>query len=438
MDGSSMQQQIPNTNIRGVLIAGFLLIGLGFGGFLLWAITAPLGKGIVAEGVVSVETNRKAVQHLYGGIVEEILVRENQLVQKGELLIRLADSRPRAEYTTARYELISVQVQYARLLAERGGLPDVIFPLEVLSSDDTEVVELVQTQRELFERRRKSLQNEQQIILENIEAQQKYIESLGDVLASRDRQIMLLKEELAGLRELAKDGHYPRNSLLNQERALEEIISRRSEDLAAIARTQSSITELRLSLVKLEQDFHHDVEAQISDAQRRLGSLREQYHAAKDILQRTDVLAPESGIVLSLSAHTIGGVVRAGETVMEIVPVHAELIVEAKISPQDIDRVHRDMQADLRFSAFDARNTPVIEGEVIAVSPDRLIDEQTRMPYYLSKIAISPEELQKLGANNRLVPGLPAEVVIKTGERTLLQYLIDPFLDRLFVSFKEE
>ncbi|WP_179953200.1 HlyD family type I secretion periplasmic adaptor subunit [Desulfobotulus mexicanus] len=428
----------PDTNPAKAIFTGFAILILGFFSFVFWAVTAPLDKGIVCQGIVSVETHRKAVQHLYGGIVDAIYVRENQPVKKDELLIRLSDVRPRAEYAAVRSEYISAKATHARLLAERLGHDSIAFPADLLLHKDSVAEEILHTQRELFSSRRGSLLREKEILEENIGSQQRYIETLESALSSRTRQASLLLDEISDLQELVNEGHYPRNNLLTLERSLEEVNSRRSEDIGNISRANGHITELRLRILKLDQDFQKEVESGLSETQRRLASLMEQYEAVKDVLRRTEIRSPDDGIVLSLETHTIGGVISPGQKIMEIVPSDSLLIIEAQIQPKDIDRVHGDMKADLRFSAFDTRNTPVIEGDVFAVSPDRLIDQNTRMPYYMAKIAIPHEELERLGRDRQLVPGMPAEVVIKTGERTLLRYLIDPFIERLFVSFKEE
>lgn len=434
-----MQPRIPNTNIKTTLAIGFAIILFGFGSFLLWAVTAPLGKGVVSQGVVTVETNRKAVQHLYGGIVEELHVRETSPVTKDQILIRLSDSRARAEYAAVRSEYLTTLANHARLIAERQRDPHITFPNELIQEEnDPTVRELLHTQRELSSRRQNTLKQEQQIIQENINVLDAYAQNLETVLESRNKQLQLINSEIDDLRTLAGQGYYPRNSLLNLERTLEEINGRRAEDIGSIARARGQISELKLRATKIEQEYQKEVETHLTDIQRRMASLKEQYDAAKDVLERTIIRSPDDGIVLALAVHTIGGIITPGQKIMEIVPKDAELVIEAQIAPQDIDKVHRDQKADLRFSAFDAKNTPVLEGEVISISPDRLIDEATRMPYYQAKITVSPAELEKLGGGHQLLPGMPAEVVIKTGERTMFEYLIDPFLKRLFVSFKEE
>ncbi|TWI66081.1 HlyD family secretion protein/protease secretion system membrane fusion protein/epimerase transport system membrane fusion protein [Desulfobotulus alkaliphilus] len=428
----------PDTNSAPAIITGFAILIFGFFGFVFWAVTAPLGKGIVCEGVVSVETHRKAVQHLYGGIVDEIRVRENEFVKKGDLLMRLSDVRPRSEYAMVRMEYFSTKARLARLRAERAGASSVAFPDILLAETDSEVKEILATQQALFERRMGSLQKEREILSENLASQTRYTENMQEVLEGRKKQAAIIMEELEDLRPLADAGHYPRNRLLSLERALEEVNTRHAEDLSLVSRTEGQIAELKLRLLKLEQDFLQDVENRISEAQSRLSSLKNQYAAALDMLHRTEIFSPEDGMVLAMSVHTIGGVISPGQKIMEIVPSDASLIIEARIQPRDIDRVHGNMKADLRFSAFDTRNTPVLEGDVVAVSADRLIDERTGYPYYLARVTVPLEELERLGRDKELLPGMPAEVVIKTGERTLMQYLIDPFRERLFVSFKEE
>ena len=263
-----------------------------------------------------------------------------------------------------------------------------------------------------------------------------YIRRLEELQMSRVKQMELLRGEMNSLRELADQGYYPRTKILETERMMAELSGKRSEDLGNIARAKKTMSEYKLTIVRRDQEFMQDVETKLSEVQKELAALKDQYTATQDILEKTEIKAPEEGTVVGLAVHTAGGVVMPGSPVMSIVPANEELIVEAKVMPTDRDRVREKLKVDLMFTAFDAKKTPVIDGEVILVSADRFTDEATRIPYYLCRIQLTKEGLRKLG-NRNLQPGMPVQVVIKTGERTLMNYLVKPLFDRLAVSFKE-
>ncbi len=436
--GLDTEQQLPlKTNTRPIILVALLGLIFGLGAFLAWASFAPLDEGVVAHGEVTVVSNKKTVQHQYGGTISEILVKEGDRVKKGQLLIRLNNVQPKANLADIRGEYYQTLALEARLLAERRKAGTIAFPPEVNTmSQSPEIADHFRTQRELFNARRGALQTEINILKDNIDGMREYIRRLEELQMSRTRQMELLNGEMNSLRQLADQGYYPRTKILETERLLAELSGKRSEDLGNIARARKTMSEYQLTIVRREQEFMQDVETRLSEVQKKLVALKDQYAAAQDILEKTEIRAPEEGTVVGLAIHTTGGVIMPGNPVMSIVPVNEELIVEAKVMTTDRDRVREKLKVNVMFPAFDVKKTPVIDGEVILISADRFTDEATKIPYYLCRVQLTKEGLRKLG-NRNLEPGMPAQVVIKTGKRTLMGYLVKPLFDRIAVSFKE-
>jgi HlyD family type I secretion membrane fusion protein len=432
------ETQTPlKTNLRPIMLAALIGLLVAFGSFLLWASLAPLDEGVVAPGEVTVVSNKKAIQHQYGGTIQEILVAEGARVQKGQVLIRLNEAQPKANLAGVRGEYYATLALEARLQAERRQAGAITFPEEVLSmSHLPEIADHLRTQRELFIARRGALLSEIAILRENINGMGEYIRRLEELQVSHAKQMELLNREMTSLRQLADQGYYPRSKLLEMERVLAELSGKRSEDLGNIARSKMTLSEYQMTIVRRKQEFLQDVETRLSEVQKKLGALRDQYAATLDVLEKSEIKAPEAGTVVGLAVHTPGGVIMPGNTIMHIVPANEELIVEAKVMTADRDRLQEKLKVNLMFPAFDIKKTPVIDGEVILISADRFTDELTRTPYYLCRIQITSEGLRQLG-NRNLQPGMPVQVVIKTGERTLMNYLVKPLFDRIAISFKE-
>jgi HlyD family type I secretion membrane fusion protein len=436
--GPRTEENAPlKTNTWPIVRIGFFVLVFGFGAFLLWAFLAPLGEGVVANGEVTVVTNKKTIQHQYGGTIEEILVKEGARVKREQVLIRLNDTQPKANLTTIRGEYFLALATEARLLAERRRAPKILFPQQMTAlAHLPDIANLMKTQDELFSVRRGSLMNEINILRENIEGLQEYISRIEELQHARAQQMELLTAEMNSLKDMVEQGYYPRTRLIEMERMRAELSGRRSEDLGNIARTRKTINEYKITIVRRDQEYMKEVEALLGEVQRKTAAARDHYAATLDVLEKTEIRAPEEGVVVGLTVHTPGGVITPGQRIMDIVPANAELIVEAKVSTADIERVHNNQMVDLRFTAFDVRKTPVIEGEVILVSADRFTDELTKMPYYLCRVKITPEGLRDLG-DRQLQPGMPVQAVIKVSQRTLMDYLIKPLVDRIAVSFQE-
>lgn len=428
---SSILKISPSRSIR----IGWMVIVVGFLGFLVWAAWAPLDSGVTASGTVVVESKRKTIQHLTGGIVEEILVREGDRVRANQPLIRLNRTQIEAQLQITRNQLISDEAIIARLMAERsGGEPR--FDSDLLADKSNPVVrEAIETQSVLFRSRKKALDGEQSILDSNIRGLNQQIEGLQALEQGKAEQMRLLREELESLRALFEKGYVPRNRIFELERAIADISAQRSGDIANIGRAQASLNEMQLRKLQSRQEFSKDVENQLTSVQKEASGLAERLAALEDELSRVEIRSPADGIVVGLRVHTIGGVVRAGEPILDLVPENDALIIEARVAPHLIEKVAPGLKALVRFVALDTLN-PVVEGEVIGVSADVLTDPQSGIPYYSARIRVSQEELLKLRFD-RINPGMPVDVVIKTGERSLLEYILKPLLSHMFMAFRE-
>lgn len=423
--------QIPTTNLpappsdtRYYILAGILFLFFGFGGFLYWAATAPLDEGIPAQGVVSVESKRKTVAHLTGGVVREIFVKEAQLVEEGAPLIRLDDTAIRASFDGALQSFFALKAAEARLIAEQTGAGSVSFPQELTRPPVHPLAaQYMSTQRSLFAARRAALASDLAVFEEaaaNYEAQAKGL----------DEQLEFLKQELTGLRELAKEGYAPRNQQLEIERQFSELSSN-----AMRARRTASETKLRA--MQRRQEYRREVESDLADTRRDAANAAEKVTALRNDLNETEIASPVRGYITGLNVHTIGGVVTPGTKLMDIIPTGEKMVFEVRIPSHLIDRVHAGLLADINLHTFPNEPQLVIEGNVISVSADLITDPNPNMPpYYLSFVEVTAKGMRRLG-NHQLQAGMPAEVVIKTGERTLLTYLMKPLMQRFNAALKE-
>jgi HlyD family secretion protein/protease secretion system membrane fusion protein/epimerase transport system membrane fusion protein len=405
--------------------------------FLLWAAFAPLNQGASAGGFVTVANYRKVIQHQYGGTIKDILVKEGEEVKKGQVLIKLEDSDIKARYAQIRGEFITALVIQARLNAERAFMSKIIYPEEVLKfKDEPEIKRVIMAQEEFFRARRAKLDTDRRIIMESLSGFKHYAEQLSQQKLSYEKQLQIINGQLQSLKSLSEEGYYPRNRFLDLERAAEDLRGKIAETSANQLRAQATVQEYMMRMSAIERDYLRDVEAELADIEKKLPGLRDSYNAIRDMLDKTEIKAPEDGIAMGLRVHTIGGVISPGQPILEIVPKNAELIVEAKLSPAHIEDVKKGQSADLHFVALDPKKTPILEGNVVYVSPDILTDEATKAPYYLVRVEIKEDSMKKIKKlNKEITPGMPVQVVIKTGSRTFLSYLFKPFLDRLAISF---
>lgn len=431
--------ETPDDNYRPTMRFGLWALAIGFGGFLLWAGLAPLDEGVPAPGTVVAEGKRKTVQHLSGGMIEAILVREGDIVRAGQPLIRLDAKATQAQFTAARAQFVVSAASEARLHAERAGLATVRFPEELLTDRDLpETKETMAGQVLLFNSRRDALRGEAAILRESIAGFRQQIVGLEAQAAAKKTQMALLREQAVNLRDLTRDGFYPRNRLQDIERALAEVSGEHGEILATLARVRNQIAELNLRILQRRQEFQREVETELTQVQRDTGALRERLAAVSDELQRVEIQAPVDGMVVGLNVHTLGGVIRPGEPLMDIAPLNEPLIIEARVSPHMIDRVHADLAVTVLFPAFNSSTTPTVIGRVRTISADLVPNPNPQLPpAYLAQIEVTPESMKKLG-DKHIRTGMPADIVITTGERTLLGYLLKPLTGRIAVSFKEQ
>ncbi|HSH89374.1 MAG TPA: HlyD family type I secretion periplasmic adaptor subunit [Ramlibacter sp.] len=417
---------------------GLWALAIGLGGFLLWAGLAPLDEGVPSQGLIAIDTKRKAVQHPTGGIVKQVLVGEGDRVKEGQLLIKLDEAATRANYEAIRQHYLGFRAAHARLVAEQTGAAKITFhPDLVAASQDPLIRNQVITQEQLFQSRKNALRADLQGLQESIEGQLGLIRAYEGMLASRRNSNKLINEELSQTRELVKEGYAPRNRQLELERMVSESTGAIAELLGNITRSQRAVLELKQKGIARQQEYRKEVESQLGEVTREVQSDEQKFRALSDDMGRIEIKSPAAGQVVGLAVQTVGGVVQAGQKLMDIVPDNELLLVETRVAPNLIDKVHAGLPVDIRFNAFSNSPTLVVDGKVVSISGDLLTDPQTGVQYYLSRVAVTPEGYKKLGKRT-LQPGMPVEVVLKTGERSLLTYLLHPLTKRLAGAMKEQ
>lgn len=430
----------PSGNYRGAALAGYALIILTFGVFGGWAAVAHIDGAVIAVGTVSVQSKRQVVQHLEGGIIGEIRVRDGQTVKEGDVLFVLDDTSPRANHDATRNQLDLALASEARLSAERRELAEIEFPQDLLRrKDEPRIAGILLDQSLQFRDRKRALDGQIGILTSRVEQYRTEIQGLGRERASAEKQLELIDQELVGVRELYSKNLVPvtRLTALERERArLDGTIGRNTAD---IAKSENNIGEMRLQVQQLRQKFQEEVSTQILDVRQKLHDLRERLNIAENVLRRNEIKAPRDGEVQNINPriYTLGAVVRPGDTLLEIVPKNDDLVVEAQIQVTDIDRLSGvSNTVEVRFPSFHQRETPTILGKTKTVSRDRLMDEATRTPYFQAIVEISATDIPPELAR-RVRPGMPAEVIFNTGERTVLSYLTKPLTDAFHHSFRE-
>ncbi|QGZ39518.1 protease secretion system membrane fusion protein [Pseudoduganella flava] len=429
-----------NTDASRVARLGWLIVLLGFGGFLLWACLAPLDRGVPMPGTVAKEGNRKTVQHQTGGTIREILVRDGDVVKAGQVLVRMNNVQATANAETTRAQYFATRMLEARLTAERDGLQTVPFPPELEKyRDDPRVKENWSLQNQVLASRHGALQSELGGIDENMAGLKIQIKGLQESRDNKKTQLDLLKEQLEGMRDLAKEGYVARNRLLDLERTYAQLSGAMSEDIGNIGRAQRQVMELTLRRQQRAQDYRKEVGTLLTDAQRDAEALGSRIVGQDYELANTDVRAPVDGIVVNLNVFTAGGVVGPGAHLMDLVPTHDPLVVEGQLPVNLIDKVHVGLPVELIFSAFNTNRTPHIPGVVTQVSADRTVDEKTGAAFYKVRAKVSDEGAAMI-AHKKLdiQPGMPVELFVKTGERTLMSYLLKPVMDRAKSSLSED
>ena len=429
----------PYESIQRYLVIGFAIVGLlvfGIGG---WAATIQLEGAVVAQGSIVVDSNVKKVQHLSGGIVKEIRVREGDRVKAGDILVRLDETQSKAANSAITKNLDELIAQQARLEAERDGADHVSFP-EIMTKraqDSHSDAAPMLAEQKLFELRREARDGKKAQLKERIAQLKKEIQGYVGQTAAKEREIMLINRELEGVRELREKNLVPLTRLTALERDAARIEGERNQLIAATAQSEGKVTETGLQIIQVDQDLRSEVGKDLAETRAKISEFIERKVATDDQLKHTDIRAPQNGIVQQLTVHTIGGVVAAGESIMLIVPDADTLMVEVKIAPQDIDQLYLGQLATLRFTAFNMRTTPEIKGTISFISADITQDQRTGINYYVARIALESAEVARLG-DVKLIPGMPVAAFIKTSERTMLSYLTKPLQDQVERAFREK
>ena len=419
---------------------GLWIIAIGLGGFIFWAAVAPLAQGVAGNGTVVVAGERKTVQALAGGAVDNILVREGDRVQAGQLLIQLNAVQAQAQLEVALGQWFSARASEARLSAERHGLEAIAWPEDLLArADDPRAKRNMELQGTLFETRRAELTSRQQILANQAASLQEQLRAYEQIKNHLNTQLDYQRQELEGLRQLAAEGYVPRNRLFEAERNSAQLSAQLTSGIADIGRTRQSIAESKLQALQLQQSFRIDAESQLASVAAEASSLGERIKALEFEVNNAAIRAPVAGQVIGLAVHTEGGVIPAAQPLMDIVPLGSAWIVKAKFEPLVADRLKIDLPVNLRFSSLNSATLPVVEGKVLTVSGDQLLDEQTGMPYFAVEVEVGAEAVARLQAHGLEVkPGMQAEVMVQTGERTFLNYLLSPLEKRIRGALKEE
>ncbi len=411
----------------GTVLFGAIVLLTGIGGFGIWAATARLESAVIAPGKVAAESNRK-----------EILVRNAQPVKQGDLLVVLDRTQAKASIDGTRERYFQALAQEARLLAERDDGGVIVFPDIILRNRSDPAVQTIMTDQEWqFRKRKSSLGNRIGILEAQIAQQEDLIAGTGEQVEWLDAQILCYDSEIEAVRPAAQKCFYAKNRLAALERSRTEVFGRKAEASSTIARTERSIGEVKIEILQLRQEFVENVAEQLRRARLTPADARERHTIAANIYDRVELRAPQDSIIQNLTVHTLGGVVRPGETIMEIVPIDDNLIINARISPLDVDSLRTGMEAGVRFSSFTGDGVPTIFGRVEWISADIVIDEVAREEAFLSKIVVVEDSVPERIAE-ALSPGMPGDVIIATGERTALDYLIQPLENRLIKAMREE
>ena len=413
-----------------LLIAGFMLL------FGVWGFGVPLAGGAVAPGIINPDGDRRTVQHLEGGIIAALRVRDGQQVEAGQPLVELENTQERATYDALLEQRWALLARRARLNAERSGLERIEVPAE-LRIADRRVSAAVTAQQQVLSTRRLARATRKSVLRQKIEQLSEQIKGVEAQLLSATRQLGLIAEEMRAKDVLVEKGLVAKPEALRLKRVDAEITGKRGEYFADIARLRQQIAETEMQLLVEDAEWDAQLAAEVDKARQELLIVAEKIHASDDILRRTMITAPVAGTIINLKFKTIGGVVHSGESILEIVPAHDELIVEARVTPIDVKAVHKGLAAQIHFTAYSSRSTPRIAGVVRSVSADRLLDPHTHEPYYLARVSVDRQMLQQLAPEVDLIPGMPADVLIVTEHRSLVDYLAKPFRDSFRRSFHE-
>ena len=436
-----MRKQIVTTSQRSIhrhMAAGIIVVAMLAGGVGGWAATAGLSGALIAQGSIVVDSNVKKVQHPTGGVVGEVRVHDGDHVKAGEIVVRLDDTVTRANLAIVAKGLDELAARKARLVAERDGAEVIVFPAEFLArSDEPTVANALTNERKLFELRRSARVGQKAQLQQRILQLEEEIRGFVAQQDAKSREITLIARELEGVRDLWKKNLVPLTRLTALEREAARIEGERAQLIASVAQAKGKMVETQLQIIQIDQDLSSEVAKDMREVDGKMGEFVERKVTAEDQLKRIDIRAPQDGTVLQSTVHTVGGVITAGDPIMLVVPGADNLMVEAKFNPQDVDQLQLGQSAILRFSAFNQQTTPEIRGTVTRISADTTTDQRTGQSYYVIRIAMPIEEILRLG-DVKLIPGMPVEAFVQTGERTVLSYLVKPLRDQLMRAFREK
>jgi HlyD family secretion protein len=428
----------PRRSIRRHLVVGVAVVILLAGGLGGWATTTELSGAVIAQGLLVVDTNVKKVQHPTGGVVGELRVHDGSHVRAGEILIRLDDTQTRANLAIVTNGLDELAARQARDEAERDGASVIVFPAGLLAREsDPSVAHAIDGERKLFEIRRTAREGQKAQLRQRIVQSNEEIEGLTTQMKARIQQVEWIKQELVGVHDLWQKNLVPFTRVTTLEREAARLEGERGQLIASIAQTKGKISETELQIIQIDQDMRAEVGKDLADIRGKTAELTERKVAAEDQLKRVDIRAPQDGMVFQSTVHTIGGVISPGEQIMLVVPQADALAVEAKIQPQEIDQVHLGQTAALRFSAFNQRTTPELNGTVSRISADISQDQKTGASFYTLRIMVPESELARL-EGLKLVAGMPVEAFVQTNQRTVISYLVRPLHDQIARAFREK
>jgi HlyD family secretion protein len=426
------------SSIRLHLIVGLAVVLVLAGGLGGWASTAQISGALIAPGAIVVESNVKKVQHPTGGVVGEVLAHDGDLVKAGDVVVRLDDTVTKASLAIVTKNLDGLLARAARLEAEQQGRDKIVFPRMLLDRiDDSDVKNIIISESKLFEVRTTGRSGQKAQLRERITQLNEEIGGLTAQEKAKDQEIALVEKELAGVRDLYDKHLVQISRLTTLERDAARLNGERAQFIAARAQAKGKITETELQVIQVDKDLVSDVSKDLRETNDKIGEFVERKVTAEDQLRRTDIRAPQDGMVLQSTVHTVGGVITAGDAIMMIVPQSDDLQVEAKVNPQDIDKLQIGQKTLLRLSAFNQRTTPELNGLVTRVSPDVNTDQRTGQSYYTIRVSMPAAEIARLG-DVKLIPGMPVEAFVQTGDRTMMSYLVKPLSDQLMRAFREK
>ena len=437
MNGSEKQGALQSIRVH--LIVGLAIVVVLAGGLGGWASTAEISGALIAPGQIVVESNVKKVQHPTGGVVGEVLAHDGDLVKAGQVVVRLDDTVTKANLAIVTKNLDGLWARAARLQAEQQGIDKIVFPRMLLDrADDPDVKTVISSETKLFDVRVNGRIGQKAQLHERITQLNEEIAGLVAQERAKDQEIALVEKELAGVRQLYDQHLVQLTRLTTLERDAARLNGERAQYIASRAQAKGKITETELQIIQVDKDMVSDVSKDLRETNDKIGEFVERKVTAEDQLRRTDIRAPQDGMVLQSQVHTVGGVITAGDAIMTIVPQTDDLRVEAKVNPQDIDKLQIGQKTLLRLSAFNQRTTPELNGVVTRVSADVTTDQRTGQAYYTIRVSMPADEVARLGSDVKLIPGMPVEAFVQTGDRTMLSYLFKPFSDQLMRAFREK